>query len=100
MHRMVANWKNPRIMDMVDFYYLFNYLFTAVQGNIRPDLNVQRLKKKSKLNVSLNLHNVVTTKTPSHIGGGCTPQEALLLQDTDRQVLNFYTTFLQTELKW
>lgn len=70
MHRMVANWKNPRIMDMVDFYYLFNYLFTAVQGNIRPDLNVQRLMKKSKLNVSLNLHNVVTTKTPSHIGGG------------------------------
>lgn len=66
---MVANWKNPRIMDMVDFYYLFNYLFTAVQGNIRPDLNVQRLTKKSKLNVSLNLHNVVTTKTPSHIGG-------------------------------
>lgn len=69
MHRMVANWKNPRIMDMVDFYYLFNYLFTAVQGNIRPDLNVQRLTKKSKLNVSLNLHNVVTTKTPSHIRG-------------------------------
>lgn len=66
---MVANWKNPRIMDMVDFYYLFNYLFTAVQGNIRPDLNVQRLTKKSKLNVTLNLHNVVTTKTPSHIGG-------------------------------
>lgn len=61
MHRMVANWKNPRIMDMVDFYYLFNYLFTAVQGNIRPDLNVQRLTKKSKLNVSLNLHNVVTS---------------------------------------
>lgn len=62
MHRMVANWKNPRIMDMVDFYYLFNYLFTAVQGNIRPDSKSHR--------------------------GGCTPQEALLLGllILDRQV--------------
>lgn len=93
MHRMVANWKNPRIMDMVDFYYLFNYLFTAVQGNIRPDLNVQRLMKKSKLNVSLNLHNVVTTKTPSHIGGLHTARSSTAARhrQTSVELLHIFT---------